>query len=40
LTRTVAILDGKALLVRTVDPADRRSFFVEATDAGVSLIED
>ncbi len=40
LTRTVAILEGKALLARTVDPADRRSFFVEATGAGVSLIED
>ena len=40
LSRTVAVLAEKALLIRSVDPADRRSIFVEATPAGRSLILD
>jgi DNA-binding MarR family transcriptional regulator len=40
LTRTVAFLEGKGLLVRSVDPLDRRSVFVEATPAGGKLVRD
>lgn len=40
LTRTVAILESKGLLARSVDPHDRRSAFVAATPAGRRLIID
>lgn len=40
LTRSVALLEEHALLVRSTDPDDRRSVFVEATPHGVAFVED
>jgi DNA-binding MarR family transcriptional regulator len=38
MTRIVADLEGRGLVTRRADPADGRSFFVTATDAGVDLV--
>ena len=38
LTRVLAELESRGLVRREIDRADRRSFFVEATDAGVDLV--
>jgi len=40
ISRTVATLEGAALVVRTVDPEDRRSSFVSATDEGSCLVTE
>ncbi len=40
LSRTIAVLEANGLSSRLVDPADRRSAFVQATDAGELLIRE
>lgn len=40
LSRTIALLEAKGLSSRLVDPADRRSAFVRATDVGALLIRE
>jgi len=39
-TTVIAGLEGKGLVVREVDPADRRSVLVRLTDAGAELHAD
>ena len=38
LTRLIADLEGRGLIKREVDAADRRSFFLEATASGLDLV--
>jgi DNA-binding MarR family transcriptional regulator len=38
LTRLIADLEGRGLIKREVDTADRRSFFLEATATGLDLV--
>lgn len=38
MTRAVADLEGRGLVRRLPDPADGRSFFLEATDLGVEMV--
>jgi DNA-binding MarR family transcriptional regulator len=40
MTKIVACLEEQGLVSRTVDPNDRRVARVEATDAGLSFLED
>lgn len=38
-TRAIAELETRGLVARQADPADGRSFFIEATDAGVEAVQ-
>lgn len=38
MTRAIADLEGRGLVRRLPDPADGRSFFLEATDLGVDAV--
>lgn len=38
MTRAIADLEGRGLVRRLPDPADGRSFFLEATDLGVEMV--
>jgi DNA-binding MarR family transcriptional regulator len=38
LTRVISELENRGLIAREVDAADRRSFFVEATEQGIQLV--
>ena len=38
-TRVLGLLEERALVARTADPADRRSALVAATPAGVTLLD-
>jgi len=38
ITRAIADLEGRGLITRSPDPADGRSFFVEATAAGADAV--
>jgi DNA-binding MarR family transcriptional regulator len=40
ISRTVAVLEAEQLVERTVDPTDRRSWFVSATTRGTALVEN
>lgn len=40
LTHLVARLERAGFVARTVDPADRRSFFAELTDAGMDRLRE
>ena len=40
LSRTVALLEARGLCTRLTDPADRRSAFVEASDAGRRVVRE
>lgn len=39
-TRLIARLEDQGLVVRTADPADRRSCLIAATDAGAALLRE